>query len=280
MFGQLANYQERSFTRGFYNTVLGEEYTSADARISRETVQEAMNKGTAAIPNIGMETPCYMGIDVGLTCHITVSYDDEYGNPHYVLWDTVPAMHLVERVNELMKIYNIVQGCIDRFPYTTEANNVRDATSMRVMPVQYRGQAYLAPNFEGDTKILSHYSSQNTLLLDAAKAKFDHGLIKISGYQGDKETVINQLTSMVRNEKPGDDQPAEWLKTDGNDHFFHSMALNQVARRVADHIFATQTSSTGISSSFEGGKFGSGNAALNFQGGGKLTGIGKIARLG
>lgn len=258
IFGQLANYQKNSFTRGFYNTVLGEEYSSADARLQAEDLEIIFGKGTPRIPEGIQDRPCYLGIDVGMTCHITVSYDDDEGNPHFVLFDTVPAAFLMERVKELRKTFNIVQGAIDRFPYTEIANSLRDETSMIVVPVQYRGNSLLAPVNEQDTKILSHYSSNNTLLFDRVQALVNARNMTFSGYHGQKDVIMAHMTDMVRNEKPGDQVQAEWMKTSGNDHFFHSVALNLIARRIGDHIFSHHVSTMATSASFVGASFGTG----------------------
>jgi hypothetical protein len=282
IFGQLAQYQEKSFTRGFYNTVLGEEYTAADARLQEADIRACMAKGTPSVPNISADTPCFMGIDVGLTCYITISYDDELGHPHFVYFDMVPASSLQRRVEELCGIYNIVQGAIDRFPYTTEADALRDATQGLIIPVQYRGTQALSPVLESDTKVLNHYSANNTLALDRVQSLVSHRVMTISGYQGQAATVIKHLMDMVRDDKPADSDNVlgEWKKTSGNDHFMHSMAFNLLARRIGDHMFATQLSTVATTSSFLGASFGATQGMLNFNGTGKMTGLNRIARLG
>lgn len=282
IFGQLAQYQEKSFTRGFYNTVLGEEYTAADARLQEADIKACMAKGTAGIPDISRDTPCYMGIDVGLTCYITISIDTDEGMPHFVYFDSCPASSLQRRVEDLCKIYNIVQGAIDRFPYTTEADALRDATAGLIIPVQYRGLQALAPVMESDTKVLNHYSANNTLALDRVQALVSHRVMIISGYQGQKDTVIKHLTDMVRDDKPSDSDNVlgEWKKTSGNDHYMHSMAFNLLARRIGEHMFATQISTVATTSSFLGAAFGGTQGMLNFNGTGKMTGLNRMARLG
>lgn len=282
VFTQLAQYQERSFTRGFYNTVLGEEYTAADARIQEADIKACMQKGSPSVPNISADTPCFLGIDVGMTCYITVSFDDDDGFPVFVLFDTVPAAFLGERVEQLMKIYNIVQGAIDRFPYTTEADALRDSTNGVVIPVQYRGLQLLQPVMEADTKVLNHYSANNTLILDRVKALISHRKMVMSGYSGQKDVLIQHLTDMVRDEKPSDgaDVAAEWKKTSGNDHYMHSIAFNLLARRMSDHMFATQLSTIATTSSFLGAPFAKDQGVLNFSGSGNMKSMNRIARLG
>jgi hypothetical protein len=278
IFGQLAQYQEKSFTRGFYNTVLGEEYTAADARLQKADIEAAMAKGTPNIPEAMADVPYYMGIDVGFTCHITISHDDADGFPVFVLFDTVPAAYLERRVEELCKIYNIVQGCIDRFPYTPQADALRDSTHGLIIPIQYRGNAALQPVMEPDTKILSHYSANNTLILDRIQSLTQHRKVTLSGYRGQRDVLISHLTDMVRNEKPGEIEQAEWMKTTGNDHFMHSMAFNMLARRVCEHMFATQLSTMATSSSFLAAPFGTAkDSALNFTGTSNLKGLSRSA---
>lgn len=281
IFGQLAQYQEKSFVRGFFNTVLGEEYTAADARLQEGDIKACMSKRGAspAIPDVSKDKACYLGIDVGFTCHITVSYDDNDGFPVFVLFDTVPAAFLERRIQELMKIYNIVQGAIDRFPYTTQADAIRDMTGGLIIPIQYRGQQALQPVFEADTKVLSHYSANNTFILDRIQAMVAGRTVSFSGYLGQKDVLIAHLTDMVRNEKPGEDDSAEWMKTTGNDHYMHSIAFNLLARRVCEHMFATQTSTVATCASFSGSSFGREQGALNFTGSNNLKGLNRMARL-
>lgn len=265
IFGQLVQYQKNSFTRGFYNTVLGEEYSAADARLQKEDLEAAFAKGTPRIPEISADTPCYMGIDVGMTCHITVSTDDSEGRPVVVLFDTVPASYLIDRVTELMRMFNIIQGAVDRFPYTEIANALRDQTDGRIIPVQYRGTAMLMPVNEPDTKMLSHYSVNNTLLFDRVQAVIGQRHMVFHGYQGQKDTIIRHMTDMVRNEQPGQSTPAEWIKTTGEDHYFHSIALNLLTRRISEHMFIHQVSTITTSSSFSTTGFGNGGGSLGLN---------------
>lgn len=279
IFAQLAQYQERNYLRGFYNTVLGEEYTSSDARLQRTDIEAIMAKGNSQIPNISQDTPCYIGIDVGFTCHITISYDLPDGFPHFVLFETIPAAFLEKRVAELMKIFNIVAGAIDRFPYTNEANSLRDTTSSMIMPVQYRGNAALTPVFEPDTKIISHYSANNTIALDRVKALVSTRSMVISGYQGQKEMLIGHLTDMVRNDAPDQDEMGTWIKTSGNDHYFHAMAFNILARRVGEHMFMTQGSTEAFSGSFYTQSFGKATEGLDVAGGASMKSLTRMAGL-
>lgn len=279
IFGQLAQYQKNNFVRGFTNTVLGEEDSASDSRLQKEDLEAAFAKGTPRIPDVSKNVPAFMGIDVGFTCHITISIDDNEGFPHWVLFDTVPAAFLADRVKELMKIYNITQGAIDRFPYTERANEIRDITNGVVMPVQYRGTSALQPVFENDTKILSHYSANQNLLFDRVQSLVAHRKVSFSGYLGQHDVVLAHFTDMVRNEKPGGDQQPEWMKTTGDDHYFHSASLSILARRIGEHRFSRQVDNINTLASFHGAAFAKSTSGILATPGSERS-LQRISRLG
>lgn len=272
--GQLAKYNSLGYTRGFVNTVLGEAYVSAEAQIQRGDIEACMTTG--AVPEISEDQPVFLGVDIGFQCHISLSIDLPDGRPHFILFQTIPVMHLETRVNELRELYNIVQGASDRFPLTTTVDALRDHTNGLVMPIQYRGAAGLGP-IKDELGNIAHYSANRTLILDRMLMLISNKKMVISGYTSLKETLIAHLTDMVRDEQP--DIEAEWKKITGNDHFFHSMALNLLARRVCDHMFHVDNTSIATSSLIIGAN--NGNLPNNYNLiGGSSTGINKISRLG
>jgi hypothetical protein len=238
VFGQLAKYLTSGFVRGFHNTVLGQPFNSSDAQVQRADVEACMKGGE--IPNISPDTPVFMGVDVGFQCYITLSYDDEQGVPHWILFEQVPYARLETRIAELRKVYGIVQGAIDRFPFTPTADAIRQHTHGVVMPIQYRGTAGLQPQ-KDELGSLTHYSANQTLIFDRILASITQRRMVISGYTHLRETVIAHLCDMVRDENPDASADAVWKKTSGNDHFFHSMAINLLARRICEHMYQTQS---------------------------------------
>ncbi|WP_037500709.1 phage terminase large subunit family protein [Sphingomonas jaspsi] len=250
VFGQLAKYRTQGFIRGFYNTVLGEPYNSADAQIQRDDVEACMKGGE--IPNVGDDTPVFLGVDVGFQCHITLSYDDPVTfEPVWVLFETVPYARLETRIAELRMVYNVVQGAIDRFPFTPTADAIRQHTGGVIMPIQWRGVAGLAP-VKDELGELTHYSANPTLIFDRMQAVIGQRKMVIRGYTHLKETLITHVCDMVRDEKPDANAEAVWKKTSGNDHFFHSMAFNMLSRRICEHMYHTQSGSEGSSSTIVG----------------------------
>jgi hypothetical protein len=270
IFQQLAKYQEDGFLRGFFNTVLGEPFTEASAQIQRADIEKCMVGG--AIPTITSDVPVFLGVDIGFTCHITLSYDDASGMPVFCLFETVPIAHLETRIAELRKIYTIIQGAADRFPFTPTVDALRDVTNGVIMPVQYRGNAVLQPA-KDELGQITHYSANRTLILDRIHSAISHHKMVLSGYTSLKETLIAHLGDMVRDEQP--DVEAEWKKITGSDHFFHAMALSLLARRVCDHMFHTQSASVATSSSITGADWLGGSTLA-----GTATGMKRLSRLG
>lgn len=252
--GQLAKYQKQGFIRGFHNTVLGEAYTAADAQIQRDDVLACMQGGD--IPNISPDTPVFMGIDVGFQCYITLSYDDqETGLPVWILFEQIPYTRLESRIAELRQVYSIAQGTIDRFPFEPTASALRDLTQGLIMPIQWRGEKGLIPQ-KDELGNMTHYSANPTQIFDRIMAAIAQKKMVIRGYTHLQETLITHLCDMVRDEHPDATAEATWKKTSGNDHFFHSMAFNILARRICEHMYQTQSGVVATSSVIVGTDIG------------------------
>src|SRR3546814_2937652 len=110
-------------------------------------------------------------------------------------------------------------------------------------------------------------------ILDRIQSLVGSKAVILTGYGDQKETLITHLTDNVRDETP--DKPAVWTKTAGQDHYFHSMALNMLARRVNEHAYSLNKETTLVSIACAGAMVGSG-ANDNLLG----TGAERISRLG
>lgn len=270
IFSQLAKYQEDGFIRGFHNTVLGQAYSDKDAQLQRADIEACM-QGNGSIPEVGSTVPVFLGVDIGFQCHITLSIDGPEGTPVFVLFEVVPIGGLESRISDLRKVYNIVQGASDRFPYTSEVDALRDVTGGCIMPVQYRGTASLAP-VKDELGMITHYSANRTYMLDRIHTFVNHRKMVLSGYGGQKETLITHLSDMHRDERP--ETEAVWVKNSGNDHYFHSMALSLVSRRICAYMLDRQDAPPPVAMDFFG---------LDWNGGGQnlITGNSKrLSRLG
>lgn len=228
---QLQTYRTNNNMRGFHNTVLGQAHSDGSNQLDIATIEKVM--GGPGEAEIGSTVPCSIGIDVGKTCHVTVGPIRGDVVHHARFW-LVPADDLVHfLLDEVMPVYNIVCGSIDRHPYTPTANAVMEATDGIILPVEYRGQK--AINLvEDEFEVLSHAQANRTIMLDTFVATVRKKLTTISGYGQYKAMIEEHLQDMVRIEV--DEKEARWEKLTGNDHFFHAMAFSQLGPKIREVI--------------------------------------------
>lgn len=243
VFKQLGKYLQRDFLRGFYNTVLGEPFTESSAQLQRHEIEACMEPNGRP-PNISKDTPVFLGLDMGQVCHLTLhTSDPETGSPVFVLFEQIPIFQLHERLSELREIYSIVQGCADRYPYTPTVDALRDETAGIIMPTAYGGKSVIVPHRD-ELGVIDYYTANRTSALDRVRTVIINHQVVLAGYGAYRETLITHLRDMVRDENPEKpDAEPEWKKLNNNDHFFHSMALSLLARRVCEHVYTMDTQS-------------------------------------
>jgi len=237
MFSQLAKYQQKDFVRGFYNTVLGEPFTESSAQMQRHEI-DACFAPTGAPPDISGDTPVFLGLDMGQVCHLTLHTYKENGEELWLLFDQIPVFQLADRLRKLRQVYSIVQGCADRYPYTPAVDAMRDEAAGIIMPVAYGGKSAILPHYD-ETRSIDYYTANRTSALDGVRTSIVNKQAVLAGYGPYRETIITHLRDMVRDEKP--EAEPEWKKLNNNDHFFHSMALSRLARRVCEHVYTHNT---------------------------------------
>ena len=225
---ELLEAKKRSTMRRFHNTVLGEAYIDDSIALSEDMLRSKFQGQF-----IYSGQPCFVGIDVGMQCHITVgSFNREGWMIHH--WAIVPAPQLVEYVQALCKDYKVVGGAIDRHPYTPTAIDVRSVSQGRIIPVEYRNPTEFMVKENELEPELSYAQVNRTAALDEVAKAIRSNNMHFANY-GDKEKlIIRQLTDMVRHEEEG--EKAVWKKQSGDDHFFHSLAFMIAGKKLADHI--------------------------------------------
>ena len=238
--GQMLQYQRRDFIRGWYNTVLGEPYTDANARLDEGAIRKCML--TSSVPEVARDEPVFLGIDIGQVCHITLG---KFVSDTLVvfMFRVVRVENLLSTVAELRKRYRIVGGACDRHPYTPTANDLRDATSSIVVPVEYRGEKDLSPVRMIDGAI-THWQARRTPTLDAVATRIRTGTLNFAGYGDQSGVLITHLRDMVRDETP--ERPAVWHKLSGNDHYFHSLGFLLLGARIKGISFDSRTETRGL----------------------------------
>jgi hypothetical protein len=219
---QLLKHKQKDTLRRYYNTVVGEPYNDENARLSEAQIRACMK--SSGVPEITPGTPCFLGVDVGNTCHLVLATSSVI-----FLWKQIKAEDLATEIAALRKQYNIIAGCMDRHPQTVLANSIRDASNNVIMPVEYRGK--VAIEFVKDElDNVSHLQGERTGMIDAAwnAIRLQHYAFAGYGYHG--PLLVQHFQDMVRIEEP--EKPAVWNKVNGNDHFFHAMAFLLMAMRM------------------------------------------------
>ncbi len=233
---QLIKYKAKDALRRWYNTVLGEAYNDASARLSEVDILAVM-KGEGKV-DVGIMAPVFVGIDVGLTCHIVLAHMG-HSTPTVFDFRQVTADVLVDEIKTILETYNVVGGCMDRNPYTPLANEIRDLSQGRILPVEYASSPGAPPvqmiNDELDQ--LSHVRGNRTTMIDAVAGAVRKRRLSMYGYGRMQRLILDHLQDMVRmehevNEKTKEEIPARWQKLTGNDHFFHALAYLFFAMKV------------------------------------------------
>jgi hypothetical protein len=227
IFGRLLKAKDQDNLRSWYNTVLGESYTDSNIRLSEEDIIACM--GAPAQPEISSDDPVFIGIDVGLTCHIVL------GTPGkgIFLMETCQIADLEARVDQFLRQYRVVMGTVDRHPYTNDADNLRHLSNGRVMPVEYRGVAPLS-FVKDEYESITHVQCNRTQVLDQVSKIIRKRALRMEGYREQRRTVIDHLRDLIRDETP--EKPAVWKKLTGGDHYFHAISFYLFAIRLKGAI--------------------------------------------
>lgn len=221
---KMADFIKRDQIRRGCNTILGEEYADKNSRLEIKDIMECMVDDR--IPDIDKSKPCFVGLDVGVNCHLTISTNDA----DVVLFEVIPFDRLLPRLQELNDKYNIVCGAIDRHPQIILSNMVRDWSENRIFPVIYNGIRDADPH-KDLTGNIDYYNVNRTNALDTVKELINTHKMKFYGYGNLKSTIVEHLRDMYRDDGVDGKEP-RWVKMTGNDHMFHSLAYAFVARKI------------------------------------------------
>lgn len=217
---ELFKAKDRDNVAGWQNTVLGDTATTGDRRLSKSQISEQLKGETCILPPPG--TPVYVGIDVGVTCNITLGVEVNGGNGVNVFkMYTCPADRIEAEVMRLMEEFNIAGGGMDKYPYTPTANSVRAISKGKIIPVEYSTAKELTPEKDVFGQVTT-IKVNRTISIDKVANGIRNKTWELRGYAEQTEVVTTHLMDMVRDE-PTEGQ-ATWVKLNGSDHYFHSLA--------------------------------------------------------
>lgn len=219
----MGDYIKKNQLRRGVNTVLGEDFETSNSRMQEAQIRQAFQSPNP--PQIDKEKPVTIGIDMGIICHIVLYITDGA----LIAFEQVHYKKLKDRIEYYMNKYRILSGAIDRYPYTSLAEEIRDMTENKIMPVVYNGIRDADPKKDVDGKII-YYNINRTSALDRVKDGIDKGRLKLYGYGNLEQKIIEHYRDMTREEEAG--KSPVWVKLNGNDHFFHASAYAMVAEKI------------------------------------------------
>lgn len=226
----LFEYKERGNIRRWHNTTLGNPFNDENVRLTEPVIRTVMVANKSQIED--KSVPTALGIDVGHTCHLVkIALNNK--RPHVYSFETIRSDDLEERVEQYLKDYNIVTGCIDRHPETTLANSIRDLSGGRILPVEYRGNAIL-DLVKDELENITHVQGNRTIMIDNVAEIIRRRQIQFSGYGDHERLVLEHLQDMVRIEN--EEKQAIWNKLKGIDHFFHALAYGLFSIRLRNAL--------------------------------------------
>lgn len=226
----LWRYQKTEFLRGFFNTVLGEPYSDGSIQIPKETILACMTEFAYDLP-VSSSEPVWVGIDMGQTCHIILGKGTSEDDLHIFKMYSVHVDDIITEVTNICEQYNVRGGSVDRHPYEPTSRDIFRASGGRILPVEYRGTKELNLVYD-DYGDLAHGQVNRTWFLDNLAIKIRKQTLKISGYGHNKDTYVEHIRDMVRDETP--DKPAEWKKLTNNDHYFHASAFMALGMKICN----------------------------------------------
>lgn len=218
----MADYIKKEKVRRGFNTVLGEDYESGNSRMEEFKIRKAAQSPNT--PDISKDKPMFIGIDVGLVCHIAL-----YVEGALVKFEQVHYKKLKERIKYFQDKYRIIAGAIDRYPYTSLSDEIFEESNGKIMPVIYAGFRDAEPKKDIDGKVI-YYTISRTAALDRVMDGISQEKLSLYGYGDLLDTLILHFRDMIRDDEAG--KAPEWRKINGTDHFFHASAYAMVAEKI------------------------------------------------
>jgi len=222
---RLLTYRNQDFLRGWYNTVLGRDYADASARIQESDIRAClMSADTALVKGDSI----WVGIDVGIDCHIVIGKADKSSSVKVLKFDICPASGLKQYVKALQENYSISGGLIDRYPNTTLSQEIAEITKGTILPCEYGQSGNIEEKIDLVTFEQSYLRVNRTWALDYVAKIVRNHWVEFYGYLEFKPKIIDHLRNMIRVEIP--EKLAKWEKLNTEDHFFH--ALNYMVTSI------------------------------------------------
>lgn len=192
---------------------------------------------------VALASGCYMGVDVGRTSWVTITKPNTNGGEDVIYQERVRQdgdNYAGRRMVQLFRVFGCVFGVIDAGP---------DITLAQFMVKQLHGR-FLANRY--DTRPSGRVSTLDILvkvdeeegivttnrtgLFDALVSQYNRGRSRLTKGSSEYELAKSHLKALKRvetNDPESGDMFVQWVST-GDDHYGHSIAYANVARRLRE----------------------------------------------
>jgi hypothetical protein len=234
----------------FYNQRLGMALEDKEACLTEEELLKCF-----ITDEVSLSHPIVMGLDMGSFCACTIAAvlpDDRMVVLHK---EMIPMTRVQERRAELARLYRVRLCVVDHGPYTETVFQMQQKDS-RVFAAIYgrnkrSAEIYKVKDQEEDKEDgkqdlkIVHVSRDRAF--DFLMGEVREGKIMVRAEQGvvkeqlsmNDATWVRQMMDQKRvREFDGDELVFVWRKTQGEDHYHHSLLYARIASKILGVVFS------------------------------------------
>lgn len=218
----------------FVNQALGETAEDAEDTLTEEDIRGSLRQGDFKSSDLH-----FMGLDLGLMCHFTIGRVVE-GRLIVVHRESVFYTSVEERRRALCLQFNVLVSVHDLFPYTDIVTRIvnSDPNAFGAIYVEKKSSEthtikdQTEDAEEGKLNVRSAMVNRN-IAFDELMGEFKRKNVVVQAGEKDEEWVLH-IRSMKRVQKFTKTQEMKyvWDKTDGVDHYHHSLLYLYIATKL------------------------------------------------
>lgn len=214
----------------FYNFVLALPYEGGDS-VKITEASKLVATLPLAMPDHG--SGCYLGIDLGASCHITILKDfylPKYRDPVPVVIASyrISKDALEERLPQLIKQYGCLFVVSDAQPYTITVEKIAKAHINRMSVCFFGGKKSYSVSSD-----FINVTANRTNALDEVTNTIPVGQVLVVSGLPDYDMYWQHLKNLVKVKAEDDDgsEYYEYVKV-GDDHYGYSLCYALLARKI------------------------------------------------
>lgn len=235
----------------FMNQGLGLVAEDKNEAITETDITEAQS--SSILPSSEIHQ---MGVDLGLTCNVTIGRELDDGTLLVVHRERVAYMNLETRVAELRVQYNVTVQVLDSQPYTDLVNRIcgSNPNAWGAIYVTSKSTSAFVPKSEEEKEEKGRMGFQvvhvnRNVAFDELLAIIKAKKLVVSASE-ENDIFLKQMTNMKRQQKVTQHGGLQyvWVKTgDEEDHYHHSLLYLHIAIKMRHTAGSAGVASTGLS---------------------------------